>query len=81
MVQMLWDRGESNGYAHRITDNPLPNTPPHEILMNIGVGDHQVTNFTAETMARTIGAAQIHTPIVYDGRWPGVDVGWGPAIR
>ena len=77
MVQMLWDRGESNGYAHRITDNPLPNTPPHEILMNIGVGDHQVTNFSAETMARTIGTAKIHTPIVYDGRWPGVDVGWG----
>jgi hypothetical protein len=77
MVQMLWDRGESNGYAHRITDNPLPNTPPHEILMNIGVGDHQVTNYSAETMARTIGTAKIHTPIVYDGRWPGVDVGWG----
>ncbi len=75
MVQMLWDRGESNGYANRITTNPLPNTPPHELLMNIGVGDHQVTNFTAETMARTVGA-QIHTPIVYDGRWPGVDVGW-----
>ena len=28
-------------------------------------------------MARTVGSAQIHTPIVYDGRWPGVDVGWG----
>ena len=58
MVQMLWDRGESNGYAHRITDNPLPNTPPHEVLMNVGFGDHQVSNFTADTMARTIGAAR-----------------------
>ena len=48
--------------------------------MNIGVGDHQVSNYTAETMARTVGA-RIHTPIVYDGRWPGVDVGWDiPAI-
>ena len=76
MVQMLWDRGESNGYAHRITDNPLPNTPPHEVLMNVGFGDHQVTNFTADTMARTIGA-RVHSPVVYDGRWPGVDDGWG----
>jgi hypothetical protein len=76
-VQMLWDRGESNGYAHRVTDNPLPDTPAHELLMNIGVGDHQVTNYSAETMARTMGTAKIHTPIVYDGRWPGVDVGWG----
>ena len=75
IVQMLWDRGESNGYANRITSNPLPNTPPHELLMDIGVGDHQVTNFSAETMARTVGAS-IHEPIVYDGRWPGVDVGW-----
>ncbi len=76
MIQILWDRGESNGYAHRMTTNPLPDTPPHELLMNIAVGDHQVTNFAAETMARTIGSAQIHNPIVYPGRWPGVDVGW-----
>jgi hypothetical protein len=75
MVQMLWDRGESNGYANVVTDEPLPNTPPHELLMNIGVGDHQVTNYSAETMARTVGAG-IHKPIVYDGRWPGVNVGW-----
>ena len=27
MIQMLWDRGEANGYAHRMTDDPLPNTP------------------------------------------------------
>ncbi|GIK77647.1 MAG: hypothetical protein BroJett022_13370 [Actinomycetes bacterium] len=80
MVQMLWDRGESNGYANVATDDPLPNTPPHELLMNIGVGDHQVTNYSAETMARTVGAG-IHEPIVYDGRWPGVNVGWGlPAM-
>jgi hypothetical protein len=59
-----------------MTTDPLPDTPPHELLMNIAVGDHQVTNFAAETMARTLGTAQIHSPIVYDGRWPGVDVGW-----
>jgi hypothetical protein len=76
MVQMLWDRGESNGYANVVTDDPLPNTPAHELLMNIGVGDHQVTNYSAETMARTVGAG-IHKPIVYPGRWPGVNVGWG----
>jgi hypothetical protein len=76
MVQMLWDRGETNGYAHRITDNPLPNTPPHEILMNVGFGDHQVSNFTADTMARTVGA-RVHSPVVYSGRWPSVDEVWG----
>ena len=49
IVQMLWDRGEANGYAHRMTDDPLPNTPAHEVLMNVGFGDHQVSTFTADT--------------------------------
>ena len=76
MIQMLWDRSEPNGYAHRMTDNPLPETPAHEVLLNPAFGDHQVTTWQADVEARTIGA-QIHTPIVYNGRWPGVDVGWG----
>jgi hypothetical protein len=75
MIQMLWDRGEANGYAHRMTDNPLPNTPSHEVLMNAAFGDHQVSNFTADTEARTIGAST-HAPVVDDGRWPGVDQLW-----
>jgi hypothetical protein len=76
LVQMLWDRSEPNGYVQRMTDNPLPDTPRHEVLMNIAFGDHQVTTWQADVEARTIGAS-IHTPVVYDGRWPGVDVGWG----
>jgi hypothetical protein len=76
LVQMLWDRSEPNGYAHRMTSNPLANTPPHKVLMNVALGDHQVTNWQADVEARTIGAS-IHTPIVYPGRWDGVDVGWG----
>ena len=76
MIQMLWDRSEPNGYAHRMTDNPLPETPAHEVLLNPAFGDHQVTTWQADVEARTIGA-RIHTPVVYDGRWPGVDVGWG----
>ena len=76
LIQMLWDRSEPNGYAHRMTDNPLPGTPEHEVLMNIAFSDHQVTTWQADVEARTIGAS-IHTPVVYDGRWPDVDVGWG----
>jgi hypothetical protein len=76
LIQMLWDRGESNGYAHRLTDDPLPNTPPHEVLMNIGLGDQQVTNFQAEVMARTVGA-KVHAPVLQPGRWPRYDVAWG----
>ena len=75
IVQMLWDRGEANGYANRMTADPLPNTPPHEVLLNVGFGDHQVSTFTADTEARTIGAS-VHDPIVYDGRWPDIQQVW-----
>jgi hypothetical protein len=78
---MLWDRGEPNGYAHRITDDPLPDTPRHQVLMNVAFGDHQVTIYQADVMARTVGAAA-HRPVFYPGRWGDTDVLWGvPSIR
>ena len=81
LIQMLWDRGEANGYAHRMTAKPLPNTPPHKVLMNIAFGDHQVTTWAADNEARTIGA-QAHSPVVYPGRWPNVDQLFGiPRIK
>ena len=55
-----------------MTDDPLPNTPPHKVLMDVAFGDHQVTTWQADVEARTIGA-KAHDPVVYDGRWPGVD--------
>jgi hypothetical protein len=56
LLSNVWDRGESNGYAQHMTTRPLPNTPPHEVLMHAALGDHQVAPMTAEVMARTIGA-------------------------
>src|SRR3712207_2673163 len=57
MIQMLWDRGEANGYAHHMTSDPLAGTPAHEVLLHVAYGDHQVANVAAEVEARTIGAA------------------------
>jgi hypothetical protein len=76
LIQMLWDRSDPNGYAHRMTTNPLPNTPPHEVLLQVAFGDHQVTTWQADVEARTIGA-RAHAPVVFEGRWPDVDVLWG----
>ena len=56
LIQMLWDRSEADGYALHMTGNPLPNTPPHKILLQSAIGDHQVAQVAAETEARTIGA-------------------------
>ena len=64
VVQNLWDRGEGNGYALHTTDNPLPNTPKHQVLLEAVVGDHQVAQVAAQNLARTVGAV---------GRRPGAD--------
>lgn len=56
LMQMLWDRGESNGYAEHMTTDPYPNTPSHEVMLQIAFADHQVTNHAAEVQARTVGA-------------------------
>jgi hypothetical protein len=81
LMQMLWDRGEPNGYANRMTSDPLPGTPPHQVLMNIAFGDHQVTDYQADVEARTVGA-RAHRPVLFPGRWPDTDVLWGvPSIH
>jgi len=82
MVQILWDRGEANGYAHHITSHPLPNTPGHEVLIHEAFGDHQVTNWATEVMARTAGA-RLRLPALDPGRHPaGENAFFGiPAIR
>ncbi|MEA2374994.1 MAG: hypothetical protein QOD53_1457, partial [Thermoleophilaceae bacterium] len=56
LMQVLWDRAEADGYALHMTGDPYPNTPAHHIMLQGGIGDHQVAQVTAETEARTIGA-------------------------
>jgi hypothetical protein len=69
LMQLQWDRAEANGYAHHITDDPLPDTPAHKVLMHVAFGDHQVSMWTAEIEARTIGAS-INWPAIDEGRHP-----------
>jgi hypothetical protein len=75
LAQMLWDRGEPNGYAHVTTDNPPPNTPEHKVNLHVALGDHQVSNFTSDVMARSIGMA---TPAgaIDEQRWPDYEDLW-----
>ncbi|MGK2932352.1 MAG: hypothetical protein ACSLFD_06235 [Solirubrobacterales bacterium] len=77
MMQLLWDRGEANGYAHTLDPavGPLPNTNPHTVLLRVALGDHQVANVTAEVEARTIDA-KLYTPALRPGRsWTGGQFG------
>jgi hypothetical protein len=63
VIQLLWDRGEADGYAQHITSDALPNTPAHTVLMHVAFGDHQVSDTTAEVEARTIGARGYEPPL------------------
>jgi hypothetical protein len=76
LAQLLWDRGEADGVALHMTDDPLPGTPRHTVLLQPAYGDHQVTNFQVDVEARTIGA-RIHQPALTPGRTLEQQPFWG----
>ncbi len=59
LVQMHWDRTEPSGYAPYITSNTLPNTPSHDVLLHVAIGDYQVTPLGAHIIARAVGAKNL----------------------
>jgi len=76
LAQMLWDRGEADGYANHMTTAALPDTPTHSVLLHPAVGDHQVSNWTVNVMARTIGA-HVYAPTFEPGRNLAAHPAWG----
>lgn len=76
LIQMLWDRGENNGYAQHLTDNPYDGFEAKQVLLVEAFGDHQVANVSTEVLARTIGAST-RTPVIADGRSADVVPHWG----
>lgn len=84
LLQMLWDRAEADGYAHHLTDDPLPGTPAHQVMLQVAFSDHQVANVAAEVEGRTIGA-RLHLPVTAPGLHWSVDPSfgfdtWTPAV-
>ena len=55
LIQMVWDRGENNAYAPHITDNAAFAGPDNTALLHPMFGDHEVTMWSADVMARTMG--------------------------
>ncbi len=70
LYQMVWDRGETNGYAQTLATNG------DRVLMHIAYGDHQVANVAADVEARTLGARLV-TPALATGRSPDRAPYWG----
>ena len=75
LMQMLWDRGEGNGYAHHLVRRPYPNTPAKRVMLYEAFGDHQVANIATEVLARTIDA-EVRWPALAPGRSPDVEPYW-----
>jgi hypothetical protein len=67
LLQQQWDRAEGSGYAAHLTDDPLPGTPEHRVIIEVALGDHQVTQVGSEIGARTAGVP-VWTPTFGDGR-------------
>lgn len=66
MMQMLWDRAETNGYANNLQDSSAfrdlgYETPDHQALIHVAFGDHQVADISADVGARSMGA-RIYSP-------------------
>lgn len=76
VIQLQWDRGEPDGYANHMTTDPLPGTPEHQVLLQVALGDHQVTDYAADTEARTIGA-KAYCPAFEPDRVPDTRLLWG----
>ncbi len=76
LIQMLWDRSETNGHANHLTSDTYPGTPPKKILLQVAFGDHQVANVAAEIEARTLGA-HLRTPALEAGRHTDVNPYFG----
>ena len=75
LIQMLWDRGEGNGYVNHYTD-PLDGLNEKLGLIHGALGDHQVANVATDVMARSMGAS-VGWPAVGDGRSTDVEPFWG----
>ncbi|MBV1860065.1 MAG: hypothetical protein KUG77_16750, partial [Nannocystaceae bacterium] len=62
-AQMLWDRIAPTGYTPYLLGDTFPGTDPKEVLLRAAVGDHQVTNFGAHIMSRSLGIPHLDTGI------------------
>ena len=64
-----------------MTSHPLPDTPAHQVLMQIAYGDFQVSDFAAAAEARTIGASIVRPALDLSTRGRDANIFYGlPAI-
>ena len=79
LLDQLWDRADPDGYAPYISGG-LPDTPGHQVLMQIAYGDFQVSMYAAAAEARSIRASA-YQPALDPVRASDQNLFWGlPSI-
>lgn len=63
LVGTGWDGFDPLTWAVHITDDPLPGTPPHQVLLHVAREDGQVLNEVSHVLGRAVGA-KLLTPAV-----------------
>ena len=59
LMQMRWDKTEPAGIANTVLDGTATGVPPKQLLMQIALGDEEVSDFAAYWEARTMNAPMI----------------------
>ena len=62
LMQTLWDSAEPSGYLDSINQDPLPGNTPKEILVQVAIGDSQVSTLGAHMLMRGVGGGLIADP-------------------
>ena len=63
LMQTLWDSAEPSGYLDSINKDPLPGTAAKDVLIQVAIGDAQVSTLGAHIQARGIGAGLLPNPV------------------
>jgi len=75
IMQMLWDRAEPSGFMKSVSQLPLPNTQPHEILLQYGLGDAQVSWLGAHAVARSSNSVMyVSNAQEHEEKWFGFEM-------
>ena len=77
---MVFNRITPAGYLHHLSRDPLPGTPKHNVLLQYGLGDWEVSWLGAQQMGRSINAfmyegnAAEYNESIYSLNWIDNDV-------
>jgi len=62
-MQMLWDVGEAAGWLRSMNQIPSVGVPKKDVLLQVALGDAQVTPLGAEIMARAYSAKSVYPQV------------------